>query len=80
MPSSVNGVYYQNGALIDFYGNPINVGLSVSSSPANYYVLPPPGPTAPTAGTRWYDTSTGYEFVWLTDDGGSQWVALGGPR
>ena len=40
-----------------------------------YYVQP--GPTSPSAindGARWYDLSTGIEYVWVTDENGSQWV------
>ena len=29
MPSSINGVYYQNGLLVDFYGNPIDLRYAI---------------------------------------------------
>jgi len=34
----------------------------------------PPAPTASNVGDRWYDLSTGQEFVWINDGDSSQWV------
>ena len=80
----VSGYYY------DGYGNPLdigsggggigpqgNVGPQGVTGPAGsgLYYIQSPYPDGPhNDGDRWYDTSTGYEFVWITDDNGSQWV------
>jgi len=80
----VSGYYY------DGYGNPLdigsggggigpqgNVGPQGVTGPAGsgLYYIQSPYPDGPhNDGDRWYDTSTGYEFVWITDDDGSQWV------
>jgi hypothetical protein len=42
---------------------------------ATYYVQSqPPAPTGSNSGDRWYDLSTGYEYVWIDDGDSSQWV------
>lgn len=39
-----------------------------------YFTQEPPAPTGTTNGDRWYDLSTGIEFVWIDDGDGAQWV------
>jgi hypothetical protein len=65
--------------------------ISISGSYPNLTVsaiIPPPGPsfqyfiqpTAPlspvNAGDRWFNTTTGSEFVWIIDGNSSQWVEI----
>lgn len=35
-------------------------------------------PVSPVAGTRWFDTSSGLEYVWYIDTDGGQWVSISG--
>jgi hypothetical protein len=39
-----------------------------------YYVQEPPAPSSPVVGDRWYDLSTGIEYVYINDGNTSQWV------
>ena len=39
-----------------------------------YFLQEPPAPTGTTNGDRWYDITTGIEFVWVDDGDGAQWV------
>ena len=47
-----------------------------------YYTQAPPGPVSPNTGDRWYDLTTGLEYVWFNDGDSSQWVSSGqaGPQ
>ena len=45
---------------------------------ATYYVQVPPAPLSPNVGDRWYDLSTGLEFVYINDGDSSQWVSPAG--
>jgi hypothetical protein len=73
---TVGGYYY------DGYGNPLDIGSGgigpqgpTGPAGSGLYYIQPPYPAGPhNDGDRWYDTSTGFEFVWITDAGGSQWV------
>ena len=46
----------------------------VTGSGAYFIQEGPPAPTASNVGDRWYDLSTGQEFVWINDGDSSQWV------
>jgi hypothetical protein len=54
------------------------IGLTGPQGPAGsgiYYVQgQPPAPTGSNSGDRWYDLTTGYEYVWINDGDSSQWV------
>jgi hypothetical protein len=43
-----------------------------------YYTQVPPAPSSPNVGDRWYDLSTGLEFVYIDDGNSSQWVSPAG--
>jgi hypothetical protein len=45
---------------------------------ATYYIQLPPAPVSPNVGDRWYDLSTGLEFVYINDGDSSQWVSPAG--
>jgi hypothetical protein len=45
---------------------------------ATYYIQQPPAPVSPNVGDRWYDLSTGLEFVYINDGDSSQWVSPAG--
>lgn len=55
-----------------------NQGPTGPQGPAGsgiYYVQgQPPAPTGSNSGDRWYDLTTGYEYVWINDGDSSQWV------
>ena len=53
-------------------------GTSGANGYARYFTQSPPAPIAVSNGDRWYDLSTGIEFVWITCANGSQWVQLPG--
>jgi collagen type II alpha len=43
-----------------------------------YYTQEPPAPVSPNEGDRWYDLSTGIEYVYINDGNTSQWVTPNG--
>jgi hypothetical protein len=45
-----------------------------TGSNATYYVQVPPSPSHPKLGDRWYDLSTGIEYVYINDGNSYQWV------
>jgi hypothetical protein len=49
-------------------------GTSGTSGVGEYYIQAPPPPTATTLGARWYDLTTGIEYVWIDDGNTTQWV------
>ena len=50
-------------------------GEKGSTGSGAYFIQPgPPAPTASNVGDRWYDLTTGQEFVWINDGDSSQWV------
>jgi hypothetical protein len=67
-------VQYINGVFYDGNGNVITVNTSSSRPGNNYFVQEPPAPTAKYVGDRWFDLSTGIEFVWNFDGNSYQWV------
>jgi len=56
--------------------DPVTVGAGDGpAGSGKYYVQDaPPAPTGATSGERWYDLSTGIEYVWIDDGTSSQWV------
>lgn len=50
-------------------------GEKGSTGSGAYFIQPgPPAPTASNVGDRWYDLTTGQEFVWINDGDSFQWV------
>ena len=68
----IDGLYY------DGYGNLLDIasGLTFSgtASSFHYFIQEPPAPTAYDVGDRWYDLSTGLEYVWINDGDNYLWV------
>ena len=72
---------FQDILQTDGFGNFFNgLGdtITISSGAGlNYFVQAPPAPLGTNNGDRWYDLSTGLEFIWINDLSGSQWVTPG---
>jgi|APCry1669189665_1035243.scaffolds.fasta_scaffold03149_3 hypothetical protein len=47
------------------------------SGVTGYYIQDPPAPISPALGSRWYDLSTGLEYVYIKTGDNSQWVTSG---
>ena len=55
-----------------------DTGATGATGVGEYYIQAPPPPTASSTGARWYDLSTGYEYVWIYDNDTWQWVMPAG--
>ena len=51
-----------------------STGATGPAGSGKYYIQSPPSPTGATSGERWYDLSSGVEYVWIDDGNSSQWV------
>jgi hypothetical protein len=58
------------------------IGITGATGPTGtsftYYIQNPPSPSSPSTGDRWYDLSTGIEYVYIDDGNTSQWVTPNG--
>lgn len=81
-----SGTYYNGvGQEIIISGTGGGSGVTGPTGPtgpagpsASYYVQVQPAPTGINVGDRWYDLSTGLEFVYIDDGNSSQWVSPAG--
>ena len=55
-----------------------NGATGPTGASSTYYTQEPPAPASPNPGDRWYDLSTGIEYVYINDGNTSQWVTPGG--
>jgi hypothetical protein len=65
----------------------LEAGPLVATNPAPRSTTSPTPPATPIAGDFWYNSSTGYQFIWYDDGNTAQWVVtnpgrggLGGPH
>lgn len=76
-PQGVDGPQGPRGDL-GMYGPQGFQGAQGSPGPGRYFTQMPPSPPLPLdSGDRWYDLSTGIEYVWIDDGNTSQWVSPG---
>jgi hypothetical protein len=60
---------------IGFTGSRGNTGFTGSEGESSFVFSDDP-PINPVAGDRWYDFTTGIEFVWVVDTDSGQWVEI----